>query len=76
MTKDRISELEERIVESIQAEQQRKHRLRKHEQSLRNLQDNSKRFNTCIIGVSERELKEYGDKRIFEETMVEISKIW
>lgn len=55
MTRDRISELEDRIVEFIQSEQQRKHRLKKYEQSLRYLQDNNKRFNTCMIGVLNEE---------------------
>lgn len=46
---ERISELEDRAVEFIQSEEQKEKRMRKSEDSLRDLGDTIKWTNICII---------------------------
>ena len=67
-TEERISDLEDKIVE-ITAEQ--KKRMRRIEDSLRDLWDNIKLTNIRIIGVPEEEEKKKGSEKIFEEIIVE-----
>ena len=50
-----ISEVEDRLVEITDAEQKREKRLKRNEESLRELWDNIKCTNICIIGVPEGE---------------------
>ena len=50
-----ISEVENSLVEITDAEQKRERRLKTNEESLRELWDNVKRTNICIIGVPEGE---------------------
>ena len=52
---ERISEVEDRLVEIMDAEQKREKRLKTNEESLRELWDNVKHTNICIIGVPEGE---------------------
>ena len=63
---ERISEVEDRLVEITDAEQKREKRLKTNEESLRELWDNVKCTNICIIGVPEREEREKGPEKIFE----------
>ena len=65
-----ISELEERMVETTGTEQNKKKRMKRIEDSLRDLWDNIKRSNIQIIGDSEEGDKENGSEKIFEETVV------
>ena len=46
-------------------------RMKRNEDSLRDLWDNIKRNNICIIGVPEGEEREKGPEKIFEEIIVE-----
>ena len=55
---ERISEVGERLVEITDAEQKREKRLKRNEESLRELWDNVKHTNICIIGVPEGEERE------------------
>ena len=55
---ERISKVEDRLVEITNAEQKREKRLKTNEESLRELWNNVKRTNICIIGVPEGEEKE------------------
>ena len=48
-----ISDLEDKIVESTTTEQNIEKRMEKNEDSLRELWDNNKCTNICIIGVPE-----------------------
>ena len=66
-----ISEVEDRLVEITDAEQKREKRLKTNEESLRNLWDNVKRNNICIIGVWEGEEREKGTEKIFQEIIAE-----
>ena len=54
---ERISEVEDRLVEIMDAEQKREKRLKRNEESLRELWDNVKCTNICITGVPEEERK-------------------
>ena len=46
-------------------------RMKRNEDSLRDLWDNIKRNNICIIGVPEEEERQREPKKIFEEIIVE-----
>ena len=54
-----ISDLEDRIVEFTQSGEQTENQMKKHESSRRDLWDNIKQANICIIGIPEEE----GNKR-------------
>ena len=68
---ERISDLEDRMVEFTAAQQNKEKRMKRNEDSLRDLWDNIKRNNIRIIGVSEAEEREKGPEKIFEEIIVE-----
>ena len=68
---ERISDLEDRMVEFTAAEQNKQKRMRRNEDSLRDLWDNIKRNNICIIGIPEGKKREKGPEKIFEEIIVE-----
>ena len=58
-------------MEIIGAEQKREKRLKRNEESLRELWDNVKCTNIHIIEVSEGEEREKGTEKIFEEIIAE-----
>ena len=66
---ERISDLEDRMVEFTTAEQTKEKRMKRNEDSLRDLWDNIKRNNIRIIGVPGEE-RENGPEKIFEEIIV------
>ena len=68
---ERISDLEDKIVEITTAEQNKEKRIKRIEDSLRDLWDNIKHTNIQIIGVPEEEEKKKGSEKIFEEIIVE-----
>ena len=68
---ERISDLEDRMVEFTAMEQKKEKRMKRNEDSLRDLWDNIKLSNICIIGVPEGEEREKGPEKIFEEIIVE-----
>ena len=68
---ERISDLEDKIVEITTAEQNKEKRMKRTEDSLRDLWDNIKRTNIWIIGVPEEEEKKKGTEKIFEGIIVE-----
>ena len=55
---ERISDLEDRMVEITAVEQNKEKRMKRNEDSLRDLWDNIKHKNIHIIGVSEGEERE------------------
>ena len=63
--------MEDRITEIAQSGQQTENQVKKHESNIRNLWDNIKQANLCIIWIPEGEEKEKGIKNIFEEIMSE-----
>ena len=67
---ERISDLEDRMVEFTAAEQNKEKRMKRNGDSLRDLWDNIKCNNTCIIGVPEGEEREKRPEKIFEEIIV------
>ena len=58
-------------MEITTAEQVKEKRMKRIEDSLRDLWDNTKCTNIQIIGVPEEEEKKKGTEKIFEEIMVE-----
>ena len=66
-----ISDLEEKIVEITTAEQNKEKRMKRIEDSFRDLWDNIKCTNIRIIGVPEEEKKK-GFEKIFGEIIVDI----
>ena len=60
---ERISDLEDRMVEFTAVEQNKEKRMKKNEDSLRDLWNNIKRNNIRIIGVPEGEERERKDPR-------------
>uniref|UniRef100_A0A8W4FJB2 LINE-1 retrotransposable element ORF1 protein n=1 Tax=Sus scrofa TaxID=9823 RepID=A0A8W4FJB2_PIG len=64
---EQISEVEDRLVEITNAEQKREKRLKRNEESLRELWDNVKCTNIRIIGVPGGEEREKETEKIFQE---------
>ena len=58
-------------MEITSAEQNKEKRMKRIEDSLRDLWDNIKHTNIWIIGVPEDEEKKKGSEKIFEEIIVE-----
>ena len=68
---ERISNVEDKIVEITKAEQNKEKRMKRIEDSLRDVRDNIKCTNIRIIGVPEEEERKKGTEKIFEEIIVE-----
>ena len=66
-----INDLEDRMVEITATEQNIEKRMKRNEDSLRDLWDNIKGMNICTIGVPEGEEREKGPEKIFEEIITE-----
>ena len=71
MVHQMINEIEIREEEYKEAEAQRENSISKNERILRELCDQSKRNNICIIGVPEEEEREKGLESVFEEIIAE-----
>ena len=65
-----ISDLEDKIMEIITTEQNKEKRLKRIEDSLRDLWDNIKCINIRIIGVPKEKEKKKGTEKIFAEIRV------
>ena len=70
-TEEWKTDLEDKIVEITTAEQNKEKRMKRIDDSLRELWDDIKRPNIRIIGVPEEEEKEKWTEKIFEEIIVE-----
>ena len=68
---ERVSELEDKMVEITSEEQTKVKRMKRTEDSLRDLWDNIKHTNIRAIGVPEDEEKKKGYEKVFEEIIVE-----
>ena len=68
---ERISDLKDKRVEITTAEKNKEKRMKRIEDSLRDLWDNIKSNNIRIMGVPEEEEKKKGTEKIFEEIIVE-----
>ena len=66
LVKDRISDIEDRIVEINESERKKEKRIKRNEDNLRDLQDNMKRSNIWIIGVPEEEDRKKDHEKILE----------
>ena len=67
---ERISDLEDKIVEITTTEQNKEKRIKRNEDSLRDLWDNIKHTNIRIIGIQEEKEKKKGTEKIFEEIII------
>ena len=70
-TEEQISKLEDRVVEITEAEQKEDKRKKRNEDSLRDLWDNIRHTNICIIGVLEGEEREKGAENTLEDIIAE-----
>ncbi|KAK1338329.1 hypothetical protein QTO34_001444, partial [Cnephaeus nilssonii] len=68
---DHISELEDKMEKNTQLQQLLETKIRKHEESLRELRDNTKQNNIRIIGVPEGKETEQGIENLLEEIITE-----
>ena len=68
---DKISEVEYRMVEINESERKKEKRIKRNEDSLRDLWDNVKCPNIQIIGVPEEEDKKKDHEKILEEIIAE-----
>ena len=68
---ERISELEDKMVQKTATEQNNEKRMKRIEDNLRDLWDNTKCTNIRIIGVPGEEEKKKGTEKIFQEITVE-----
>ena len=68
---ERISEVEDKMVEITSEEQKKVKRMKRTEDSLKDLWHNFKHTNTRIIGAPEEGEKKKGYEKLFEEIIVE-----
>ena len=68
---ERINDLEDRMVVFTATEENKEKRMKRNEDSLRDLWDCIKHNNIHIIGVPEGEEREKAPEKIFEEIIVE-----
>ena len=68
---DRISEVEDRMVEINESERKKEKQFKRNDDNLRDLHDNIKCFNIRIIGVPEEADKKKGHEKIFDKIIVE-----
>ena len=68
---DRISEVEDRMVEINETERKKEKQIKRNEDNLRDIWDNVKYPNICIIEVPEEEDKKKDHEKILEEIIVE-----
>ena len=68
---ERISDLEDRMVEFTAVEQNKEKRMKRNQHSLKDLWDNIKCNNIRNAGVPKGEEREKGPKKVFEEIRVE-----
>ena len=66
--KERISDLENKIMEITQSGQQTENEMKKHGSNIRDLWDNIKQAKLCIMGIPEGEEKKRGLK-IYVKTL-------
>ena len=72
---DRISKVEDKMVEINEAERKKEKRIKRNEDNLRDLWDNVKRPNIRIIGVPEEDKKKVHEKILKEITAENFPKI-
>ena len=68
---DKTSEVEDRMVEINESERKKEKWIKRNEDNLRDLQDNSKCSNIRIIGVPEEEDKKKDHEKMLEEIIIE-----
>ena len=61
-SEEQISDLEDRIMEITQSRQQTESQMKKYESNIRDLWDNIKSVNLCIIGIQKEKKEKRGLK--------------
>ena len=69
-TEDRISNIEDNTIEILQREK-RELRLKRNEETLREMSDSIRKYNIRITGIPEGEEKENGAESLFKEIIAE-----
>ena len=69
-----ISDLEDRIMEITQSEQQTESQMKKNESNIRDLWDNIKQTNLLIIGIPEEEKEKRGLKMYLKKLWLKTSQ--
>ena len=72
---DRISEVEDGMVEIKESERKKEKRIKRNENNLRDLQNNVKRPNIRIIGVPEEEDKKKDHEKLLEIIVENVPKL-
>ena len=67
----RISDMEDKLIENNEAEKKREIKAKEHNLRIREISDSLKRNNIGIIGVPEEEEREIGVKGFCEQIMAE-----
>ena len=70
-TEERISIIEDRNTDMLQMEEERELRLKRNEESLREISDSIRKCNIRIIGIPEGEERERGTESLFKEIIAE-----
>ena len=70
-SEERISDLEDKILEITTTEQNKEKRMKRIDDSFRDLWNNINCTNIRIIGVPEEEVKKKGSEKIFQEIIDE-----
>ena len=73
---ERISKLEDKMVEITSVEQNKVKRMKRTEDSLRDLWDNIKRTCIQIIGSQKKKRKRKGMRKILKRLQLKISPTW
>ena len=63
--------MEEKVIKTTEAEQQKEKIILKNEEGLRNILDNIKCSNIRVMGIPEEEESEQGIENLFEEIMTD-----
>ena len=66
-----VNDVEDKMMEITGAEQSKERRMKRNEDSLRDLWENIQCINICIVEVPEREEREKWPEKIFQETLAE-----
>ena len=68
---ERVSDKEDKLMATKEAEEKREKKIRDHEEMLREINDSLRRKNLCIIEVPESARRARGPESIFEQTIAE-----
>ena len=68
---ERVSYIEDKLMAKRETEEKRDKKLKDHEERLRELNDNLRKKNVCLIGVPEGAERARGPEYVFEQIIAE-----